>query len=54
MKEFTDAIESIASAVEELNVNPTNFFGETTGDVLHDMGWQLERIADALEKIANK
>jgi hypothetical protein len=54
MQEFNNAIENIADAVENLNLDPKNDFGYTVGDQLHEMCWQLERIADALEKLTAK
>ena len=46
----------LASALEYVGeqLNPKNSFGQTVGDELNNIGFQFSRIADALEKIANK
>jgi hypothetical protein len=44
----------VADAISDINTNPQNDFGYTVGDELHEINWRLERIAVALEKIANK
>jgi hypothetical protein len=44
----------VADAISDINTDPKNDFGQTVGDELHDIAWTLTRIADALEKIANK
>jgi hypothetical protein len=49
LEHVTDAIGSIPDAM-----NPQNYYGQTVGDELHDIAYTLTRIADALEKIANK
>ena len=52
-----DAILAVASAIEDYGysyANPSNDFGSTIGDELHDIAFQFSRIADALEKMANK
>ncbi len=46
---ITDSIDNLAN-----NINPNNDFGRSVGDELHDIAFQFSRIADALEKIANK
>ena len=47
-------LEDVADAISDINTDPTNDFGQTVGDELHDIAWALTRIADALEKIASK
>lgn len=49
-------LKDVCTAISDLegNLNPDNFFGQTVGDELHQIEYQLSRIADSLEKIANK
>lgn len=43
------------SNIEQAILNQTiNSWGETVGDELHQIEYQLRRIADALEQITNK
>ncbi|CAB4166365.1 hypothetical protein UFOVP849_30 [uncultured Caudovirales phage] len=52
-----DALQAIANAIEDHGYqygNPNNDHGQSIGDELHDIAYQFSRIADALEKIANK
>jgi endonuclease IV len=51
-----EAIQAIANAIDNLvdNIDPNNAYGETVGDCLYNIGYQFSRIADAMEKIANK
>ena len=43
------------SNIEQAILNPrNNSFGQSVGDELHSIDFHLSRIADALEKIANK
>jgi hypothetical protein len=49
LEDVVDAIGAIPDAM-----NPQNDHGYTVGDTLHEISWKLERIADALEKIASK
>jgi hypothetical protein len=52
-----EALQAIASAIEDHGYtygNPNNDFGMSIGDELHDIAYEFSRIADALEKIANK
>ena len=51
-----EAIQAIADAIGNVadNLDPHNKGGETVGDCLYDMAYAFSRIADALEKIANK
>jgi hypothetical protein len=46
----------LASSIDNLSteLNPNNKGGETVGDCLYDIAYQFSRIADALEKIADK
>jgi len=54
--ETNEAILAIANAIENLsdNLDPNNKGGETVGDCLYDIAYAFSRIADALEKIADK
>ena len=55
--ETNEAIQAIANAIEDFGYqhgNPNNDFGMSLTDELHDIAFQFSRIADALEKIANK
>lgn len=54
MKELNENLEYIGNMIENIDTDPTNFYGQTIGDELHDIAYQLSRIADSLEKIANK
>ena len=47
--ELSNSIDNLTD-----NLNPTNKGGETVGDALYDIAYQFGRIADALEKIADK
>lgn len=51
-----DKIESIANTLDHLSdqVNPLNDFGNTVGDELHQIEYQISRVADALEAILKK
>ena len=49
---ITDIVNSIDNLTEKFELK--NDFGMTIGDELHSIEFQLSRIADALEKIANK
>lgn len=52
LEDVVDAINYVGESVNEHD--PKNDFGMTVGDELHNIEFQLSRIADALEKIANK
>lgn len=56
MANYEEAIQSIANAIDNLadNMDPANKGGETVGDCLYDIAYAFGRIADALEKIADK
>lgn len=49
-------LEDVCNAICDLEdkFDPKNDFGQTVGDELHQIEYQLSRIADSLEKIANK
>jgi hypothetical protein len=51
-----DNIENVAAALDSLleNINPTNDFGNTVGDELHQIEFQIGRVADALEQILKR
>lgn len=51
-----DNIAEIAGALDNLadQINPTNDFGNTLGDELHQIEYQISRVADALESILKK
>ena len=52
MNELTESINCI---VEELEIlTKPNSWGQTIGDELHQIEYQLSRIADALGKLAKK
>lgn len=56
-KEITYTLEDVVDAIGDLHnlpLDPNNDFGMTVGDELHSIDFHLSRIADALEKIANK
>jgi len=57
MDEYTleDVTLMLGSIAEELELsNKTNSWNQSVGDELHQIEYQLGRIADSLEKIANK
>jgi len=51
-----DNIENVAGALDLIveSLNPTNDFGNTVGDELHQIEFQICRVADALEQILKK
>jgi hypothetical protein len=51
-----DGLVAVSSAIDNLvdNMDPTNKGGETIGDCFYDIAYQFSRIADSLEKLANK
>ena len=51
-----DGLVELSNSIDNLadNMDPTNKGGETVGDCLYDIAYAFTRIADALEKIANK
>ena len=51
-----DGLVALSNAIDNLtdNLDPHNKGGETVGDSLYDIAYQFSRIADALEKIADK
>jgi hypothetical protein len=53
-QETTYTLGDIVDAIGDIDTDYKNYFGQTVGDELHDIAYTLTRIADALEKIANK
>jgi|688.fasta_scaffold1838955_2 hypothetical protein len=51
-KQITEIINSIDDI--SYHLNPNNDYGQTVGDELHSISWQLERIADILERLETK
>jgi hypothetical protein len=49
-----DVVDAIGSIGDDMNLNPTNDFNMTVGDELHNIDYQLSRIADALEALIKK
>jgi hypothetical protein len=49
-----DVVDAIGSIGDDMNLNPSNDFNMTVGDELHNIHYQLERIADALEALVKK
>lgn len=49
-----DVVDAIGSIGEAMDLNPTNDFGMTVGDELHNIHYELGRIADALEALVKK
>ena len=49
-------IAEIAGALDTLTdqINPLNDFGNTVGDELHQIEYQIMRVADALESILKR
>ena len=54
LKDVTEVFGSIAEELELINSNNSNSWGQSIGDELHQIEYQLGRIADSLEKIADK
>jgi hypothetical protein len=54
LKDVIYGIESMAEELELMNRNNSNSWGQSIGDELHQIEYQLGRIADSLEKIADK
>lgn len=52
-EQLCDTLDGIREALDT-NLNTKNFFGEYMGDVLHDINYNLSRIADVLEEVAKK
>jgi hypothetical protein len=48
-----DKIESVANGLDFISdqLNPLNDFGNSVGDELHQIEYQITRVADALEGI---
>ena len=48
-----DNIENIASALDNImdKMDPMNDFGNTVSDELHQIEYQISRVADALESM---
>jgi hypothetical protein len=51
-----DNIESVASALDSImdKMDPMNDFGNTVSDELHQIEYQISRVADALEQILKR
>jgi hypothetical protein len=49
-----DVVDAIGSIGDNMNLNPTNDFNMTVSDELHNIDYQLARIADALETLVKK
>lgn len=49
-----DIANELSNIEQAIIIQPKNDFGNTVGEELHDIKWQLSRIADALEIIAKK
>lgn len=49
-----DVVDAIGSIGDDMNLNPSNDFNMTVGDELHNIDYQLSRIADALEALVKK
>jgi len=55
-KEQLDRLVDAIDSLHDLPLDPTNDYGNTLGDELHSIDYNLNRIADSLEqliKIAN-
>ena len=51
INDMVRALQDISSACDDMDMNPTNDFGQTVGDELHYIEHQLSRIADSLETL---
>jgi len=49
-----ETLVELVNAVDNLNVNPENSFGQSLGDQVYDLTYQVQRIADVLEQIYSK
>jgi hypothetical protein len=56
MEEYTlqDVVGELSNIEQAIMNSTTNSWNQSIGDELHQIEYQLGRIADALEKIANK
>jgi hypothetical protein len=50
-EKFLSAVEGIEVAIGDLQCDPVNSFGQTVGDELHDISYQLGELVTILEKI---
>jgi hypothetical protein len=53
MEKISDTLNDISDVLDR-KLDTKNSFGEYTGDILNSINFNLERIAESLEKIANK
>jgi hypothetical protein len=49
-----ETLQEIVGAIENININPDNSFGQSLGDVVQELVYQVSRIAETLEKIEAK
>jgi hypothetical protein len=49
-----DVVNELSNIEQAILIDQKNDFGQSIGDELHSIDFHLSRIADALEKIANK
>ena len=49
-----ETLQEIVNAIENININPDNSFGQPLGDVVQELVYQVSRMAEALEKIEVK
>lgn len=49
-----DVVDELSNIEQAILIDQKNDFNQTVGDELHSIDFHLSRIADALEKIANK
>ena len=49
-----ETLQELVGAVADLNLDPKNDFGQTVGDQLYELTYEVKRIADVLEQIYTK
>jgi len=49
---ISEALNDMVDVLDQ-KLNTKNSFGEYTGDILNSINYNLERIADSLEKVSN-
>ena len=49
-----DVCDALSNLEEAIKCPKKNDFGQSVGDELHQIEWQLSRIADVLEQIVKK
>ena len=51
LEKFLEALEGIEVALNDLENDPVNSFGQTVGDELHDLNYNVGELVTILQKI---